>query len=124
MGAWGPGIFDNDMTCDVRDEFNALLAQGLSVIEATSGVLESYEMELEDEDPEMVCYVYLGLAGAQLEHAALLPEVSAKAIEVIEQGADLELWEESTGEDYAERKAMLEAFKQQLKDFTANVTME
>jgi hypothetical protein len=33
MGVWGTGIFDDDTTCDVRDEFIELLEEGLSVKE-------------------------------------------------------------------------------------------
>jgi hypothetical protein len=42
MGAWGTEIFDDDTTCDVRDDFNDLLKQGVSAEEASKVILEKY----------------------------------------------------------------------------------
>lgn len=118
MGAWGTGIFDDDTTCDVRDEFNELLEEGLSIEQATKAILDSYQEEFDDdEDLEVMSLVYIGLAGAQLEQHSLLDEVRVKTINLIERGADLELWEEGSVEDFEVRKRVLNEFKQKLINF-------
>lgn len=35
LGVWGPGIFSDDLACDLRDEYRELVADGLSGEEAT-----------------------------------------------------------------------------------------
>ncbi|WP_201007499.1 MarR family transcriptional regulator [Paenibacillus glycanilyticus] len=105
MGAWGTGIFDDDTTCDVRDDYFDLLAEGLTAEEASKSILDSYHEEFNDEeDLEVMTLVYLGLAGAQLK----------KTITLIDSGAELALWEDSNKEDLEERKKVLAAFKQKL----------
>lgn len=115
MGAWGTGIFDDDTTCDVRDDYYDLLAEGLSAEEASKSILDSYHEEFDDEqDLEVMALVYLSLAGAQLEKHHLLNEIRIKTIEIIDTGADLALWKDSGTEDFEERKKVLSAFKHQL----------
>ncbi|MFX3623228.1 MAG: DUF4259 domain-containing protein [Ectobacillus sp.] len=116
MGAWGTGIFDNDTTCDVRDDFYELLEEGLSVEEATEEVLDRHLEDCdEEEELEVVSWVYTGLAAAQLEKGLLQEEVRVKAIELIDRGADLELWAENgEDEDFQERKTVLNELKAKL----------
>ncbi|MCP8968292.1 DUF4259 domain-containing protein [Ectobacillus ponti] len=116
MGAWGTGIFDNDTTCDVRDDFYELLEEGLSVEEATKEILNTHlEDHDEEEDLEVVSWVYTGLAAAQLEKNLLQEEVRVKALELIDKGADLELWAEGgEDEDFEERKKILNELKSKL----------
>jgi hypothetical protein len=115
MGAWGTGIFDDDITCDVRDEFIELLEEGLSVKEATKIILNEYieEFNLED-DLEVMSLVYIGLAATQMEYNCLQEEVRKKTIELIDRAEDLELWEGTEVDDYAERKKVLNELKLQL----------
>ncbi|MGG3892097.1 DUF4259 domain-containing protein [Metabacillus fastidiosus] len=115
MGAWGTGIFDNDTTCDVRDEFYELLEDGLSVEEATKEVLHDYLEEYDEDDLEGISWVFTGLAAAQLERNILQEEVRVKTIEVIDEGADLELWaEDGENEGVEERKAVLDELRSKL----------
>ncbi|WP_127497399.1 DUF4259 domain-containing protein [Paenibacillus glycanilyticus] len=115
MGAWGTGIFDDDTTCDVRDDYFDLLAEGLTAEEASKSILNSYHEEFDDEeDLEVMTLVYLGLAGAQLEKKHVLENIKIKTITLIDSGAELSLWEDSNKEDLEERKKVLAAFKQKL----------
>jgi len=38
MGAWGKGIFNDDTTCDVRDDFIVYLEEGKTVEKATQNL--------------------------------------------------------------------------------------
>ena len=98
MGAWGTGLFDDDTTCDVKDQFIEYIEEGNSAEEATKLILEEYvdEFDIEEELEEM-SLVYIDLAAIQLEKGCLQEEVRNKAIALIERGADLELWEEADG---------------------------
>lgn len=118
MSAWGTGIFDDDTTCDVRDSFLDYLDQGKTVEEATAMVLEEYLDEFDpDEEPEMISLVYIGLSAIQMEKHCLQAGVRQEAIKFIEHGADLELWGETSEENYVERQQILNDFKQQLVNY-------
>ena len=96
MGAWGTGLFDDDTTCDVKDQFIEYIEEGNSAEEATKFILEEYVDEFDiEEELEEISLVYIGLAAIQLEKGCLQEEVRNKAIALIERGADLELWEEA-----------------------------
>lgn len=115
MGAWGTGIFDDDTTCDVRDDFIAYLDEGNSAEEATKIILEEYLDEFDiDEDLEVMSLVFVGLSAIQIEKDCLQEEVRTKAISLIERGADLELWEDADEQDFKERKKILSELKQKL----------
>ncbi|MDH4423521.1 DUF4259 domain-containing protein [Bacillus cereus] len=117
MGAWGTGLFDDDTTCDVKDQFIEYIDEDNSVEEATKLVLEEYVDEFDiGEDLEVMSLVYIGLAAIQLEKGCLQEEVRSNAIALIERGADLELWEEAGEEEYEERKKVLDEFKQRLSN--------
>lgn len=91
MGAWGTGLFDDDTTCDVKDQFIEYIEEGNSAEEATKFILEEYVDEFDiEEELEEISLVYIGLAAIQLEKGCLQEEVRNKAIALIERGADLE----------------------------------
>ncbi|MCP3738212.1 MarR family transcriptional regulator [Rossellomorea sp. BNER] len=118
MGAWGTGIFDDDTTCDVRDDFIDFLEEGNSAEEATRIILEEYLDEFTIEgDLEVMSLVYVGLAAIQIEKNCLQETIRKTAIELINRGADLELWEEADEQDYEERKKVLQELKQKLVNF-------
>ncbi|MEY9970729.1 hypothetical protein ABH966_001093 [Lysinibacillus sp. RC46] len=118
MGTWGKGIFDDDTTCDVRDDFIDYLEEGKTVEEATQIILEEYSDEFSIEDDlEVMSLVYIGLAAIQLDRKCLQEQVCNNAIGLIERGADLELWEEADQKGYEERKRVLSEFKQKLLNY-------
>ncbi|WP_078411129.1 MarR family transcriptional regulator [Priestia abyssalis] len=119
MSAWGTDIFEDDLTCDIQDEFNEMLDEGLSAAEATGHILEDFLEELdefEDEDEKLAeeALVYIALAQLQLRHQSLQEAIRTKTIELINKGADLPFWEEAGQKDYLERKQVLEELKQKL----------
>ncbi|MDG0959552.1 DUF4259 domain-containing protein, partial [Bacillus paranthracis] len=88
MGAWGTGLFDDDTTCDVKDQFIEYIEEGNSAEEATKFILEEYVDEFDiEEELEEISLVYIGLAAIQLEKGCLQEEVRNKAIALIERGA-------------------------------------
>lgn len=112
MGAWGPGLFEGDMSADVLAMFEDALADGMTVEEATHYILDELDDAVDDYDdgPEIA----IALAALQLQHGALEEERRVRALEAIE--ADLRRWEDltRTPEDYEARKSVLDEFRRVL----------
>ncbi|WP_175990216.1 MarR family transcriptional regulator [Bacillus sp. Marseille-Q1617] len=118
MGAWGTGLFDDDTTNDVRDSFIDYLDEGNTPEEATQLILEEYVEEFDpEEDLEVMSLVYIGLSSIQLEKKCLQEQVRKTAINLIERGADLELWEDADSKEYEERRKVLREFKERLINY-------
>jgi len=113
MGAWGSGIFDDDTALDIRDNFEEYIEEGLSITEATKRILEEYQEEIEDEDDGPI--IHLALASLQIEHGELLEDVKKAALDIIENGRGLEIWEESGEDGLEERKKVLNELKSKLQ---------
>jgi len=113
MGAWGPGIFEDDLTSDMQSTFEDELEIGDGVAHATVVILREYSEALEEvnERPK----VWLALATLQLDHHLLQQHIRHAALEVIDSGVDQRRWdEEATPEDAAERKKVLEELRARL----------
>ena len=50
MGAWGVGLYQDDVTCDVRSDYVNRLKVGLSNIDATKDLIELNLDFIEDPD--------------------------------------------------------------------------
>ena len=118
MGAWETGVYDDDTTCDVRDDFIDYLDEGKTAEEATRLIIDEYLDEFDmDEDVEVMSLVFIGLSAIQMKKNCLREEVRNHALHLIDRGADLELWEEADERDFNERKKVLSELKQQLMDY-------
>lgn len=111
MGAWGPGIFEDDTACEVRDEFVELVAGGLSAEQATGDLVRRWGTP--DFDPDERAIFWLALAAAQVQSGRLTDLVRSKAINIIDAGGDIELYfDQPRVRD--RRKLVLEKLKTQL----------
>ncbi len=90
MSASGTGIFDDDVACDIRGQFRALLKDGKTTAEATRAVLRDWKPALADAEDGPV--IWLALAAIQCQYGCLEPKVKANALAVIEDGSDLDNW--------------------------------
>ena len=72
MGVWGPAILSDDVACDIRDEYHALLMIGKTSEEATQYLLETDYPEIQGTEDETV--FWLALALSQWKKGRLLPE--------------------------------------------------
>lgn len=95
MGTWNTGIFDNDEASDVRVGFRELIGSGLDADQATHRLIDAYSEWFVDA-PETT-NAWLALALAQWKVGRLLDWVRDRAIRVIDEGADLQTWEDSEG---------------------------
>lgn len=84
LGAWGLGLYDNDLTLDVKGDFERELQTGKPAEAITSELLENYRsiQGSPTEEPLFWC----ALADAQWGCGALMPEVKERALFWIEHG--------------------------------------
>jgi hypothetical protein len=111
VGAWGPGLFSDDLACDVRADYRQLIEDGVADDEASSQILARYLSEPADPDEEPV--VWLALAATQSKIGRLDPAVRDRAVGLIDSGTGLALWADDPRQ-LAKRRAVLEKVRAQL----------
>lgn len=89
MGSWGPGIFSDDLACDLREEFRELIAEGHSPEEATTKLRGEYTP---DDDLGDRTTFYLALAAVQWKAGRLLDDIRDEALRIIDSGEAIEDW--------------------------------
>jgi hypothetical protein len=99
MGTWGPGIFADDTTCDVRASYRRALRAGVPGPQATDQIIRDHTGGPDTFDTHG--RVWLGLAATQSQLGHLEDRVKAKALEIIDSGTDITAWRE---EDIAARR--------------------
>jgi hypothetical protein len=88
VGSWGVGLYDNDAARDLKAGFAELVRLPIGQDELLEKVLDAFPA---GRDPEDEDHTGSWLALADLFHAYGLdhPEVFARALEIVETGADL-----------------------------------
>jgi hypothetical protein len=111
MGAWGTGIFQDDLACDIRDRYRDLIGEGLRGPEATARILDECRDSLNDPDEGGV--VWLALAAVQWQLGRLEGDTLERALRVIESGSDLKRWDVDS-KDQVRREKALEKLRGQI----------
>ena len=106
MGAWGVGLYQDDVTCDIRAEYLNRLRLGFTNMEATIDVIDSNMDYIADEEDGPL--FWFALAETQWKYGRLLPEVKEEALKCIDSGTDLERWKDNK-KMYEKRKLVLES---------------
>jgi hypothetical protein len=112
MGAWGPGLFSDDTTCEVRDDYVANLKRGMSDRAAENQVLDRFSDLFSNH--EVKCLVYFGLAATQCRYGRLSPRVKKETLALLEAGGDLAGWEEDSASNVPARRKALMALQKQV----------
>lgn len=112
MGAWGTGIFSDDTAADTRDAFVDLIAEGLTPEQATERLIAESDDTLHDDEDANV--FWLALAATQWRLGRLMDSVRDRAIEIIDSGADLRRWQDSTKAEITQRKKHLAKLRERL----------
>jgi hypothetical protein len=113
MATFGTAIFSDDFACDIRDEFKEFIGEGLTPEQATSDLANSYADSLNNPDEASV--FWLALAAVQWKTGRLLRSVKEKAIEIIDDGIDLQRWKsEGDKKLVVQREKQLQNLKEQL----------
>lgn len=119
MGAWGNGVWQDDVADDVLIMFEDLLEAGTTPTEAIRLIILDPPWPLGDWDdgPTQV----LAFAALALEYKILTSRLRSWAIAAIDSGAPLGrwIWDEANPDHYLHRAAVIEQFKAMLKRGTA-----
>lgn len=109
MGTWGVGLYQDDVACDVRDDYRNWLRLTQSNEKATCEVLKNNLCGDDEEDN----IVWFALADVQWKYGRLMDDVKMEALRRIDNGNELKRWEDNQTQ-YKERKEVLEQLKRQL----------
>lgn len=112
MGAWGVALFSDDTASDVRSSYRELLEDGLGSVAATDRLLADFAAQIKDIDDGPI--FWLALAAVQTKLGLLEDRVRAKAVAVIDSGADLARWEQENPKLVPKRQAILDALRVEL----------
>jgi Domain of unknown function (DUF4259) len=114
MGAWGTGLFEDDLALDIKLDFESYMDEGISMKEIIKRIIDDYEEEINDKDEGPI--VYLVLAALQLEHnhGKVYESIKKKAIDIIDQKQGLLNWRLLGEEAYLDRLDIMSQLKQQL----------
>jgi hypothetical protein len=112
MGAWGPALYSDDTTCDVRDRYVELLREGRSAEDAVAAVLAEHEDVLRDRDVD--CLVTFALADSAWKHGRLTEALRLRAESLLATGGDVAVWERDAPQAAGKRRAALNALRKRL----------
>ncbi|HDR7416612.1 TPA: hypothetical protein QCX17_001024 [Bacillus cereus] len=85
----GVGIFEDNLSEDIKFDFQDLISEGYSSEEATEMMVNTYISSLRKHEENIF---WLALAAIQWELGRLNPQVKEKAICIIESKSDLKRW--------------------------------
>ena len=111
MGAWGAGLYQDDVSCDVKEGYRDWLSVGKSNEEATNIMIEYNRDFIEDEEDGPV--FWLALADTQWKCGRLMKEVKEEALNQMDN--NLKRWKEEGTREYNKRKKVLENLKERLE---------
>ena len=112
MGAWGTGIYQNDVAEDIKHDYINKQKAGKSEETALKEVLYENKVIFEDEDDKYGAWC--ALADTMWKYGRLTEEIKRKALEVIEEEKNCieERW--NSRKDIAKRMQVLSNLKEQL----------
>ena len=117
MGAWGAGIFEDDLAEDIRS-FYEDEKQVWAPIEVGKKVLNRFKAESKDSDEMPV--LYLALFSLLWDDGVQLESVTERSEEIVKNGLGLERWEEQGPEVLEERKAVYKSVADKLMTKNSN----
>jgi len=92
MGFWGTKLYDNDLTCDVRDYYIELLKEKCNDEEAYNKTIKYFDMMINsDEEP----FFWYALAETQWKVGRLIEYIKNNALAWIEKEGGLDFWEDN-----------------------------
>ena len=112
MGTWGPGIYQNDTSADVKDYFVNQLHLGKSTREITDALTQKYDDKLttKQEQQDFWC----ALADVQWKMGRLLPNVKDKAMAYLGGNQALLDWQFASSTERRKRFKTLQELSERL----------
>lgn len=114
MGAWGTGLYQDDIAEDVKlDYYKCFREDGLDNEAAYQKLLSSYSKII--NDPEGGAIFWFALSDTMWDLGRLTEEVKEKALYHINAGKDIERWGAESEAKAAKRKQVLAKLKEKLE---------
>ena len=116
MGAWGTGIYQDDIAEDMKETVKEKITYGkdgkkYEKEELIEEMIEEYRMEFKDKEERTTAV--LVLTDLLWKEGILPEEIKKEALEIINTKEDLKKWEWDKRE-YKKREKILEKFKEKL----------
>ena len=89
MGAWGTGLYSNDLACDIRSDYREMLVCHYTHEEAVQRILRDHQ--LSKDDPEDAAG-WFALADCAWKYGHLDDELKAFVMSLIDRNTEEELW--------------------------------
>lgn len=112
MGTWGPGLYQNDVSDDIKAGFIDKCKRGHTIEEATEIFIEEFANEIEDEDDAP--NFWFALADIQWKYGKLLPKVKENALYHIRNELKKETYNEFDAKEAKKRKKVMEDLREKL----------
>ena len=113
MGTWNASINGNDTAQDLKSEYQATFFY--NDVETALAKIDAYVRSMFDEsDEEEWSSYYYSLAEFMWKHGILTDEVRNRAIEMIDSGFGLDIWEAEGKSTLNKRKKVLAEFREKL----------
>ena len=112
MSIWGPGLYQNDVSDDVKRHFSDQLHRGKDASQITQELTETFREVLTDWDDR--ANFWLALADVQWNMGRLLPEVKDNALTCLSDGSALLSWAQLSGKELTKRRKVLEKLAEKL----------
>lgn len=115
MGAWNASINGNDTAHDLKKEYQA--AFYYNDTETALAKIDAYVRQdgYNESAEEEWCDYYYSLADFMWKHGVLTDEVRNRAVEMIDAGFGIELWEDAGAKTLEKRKKVLAEFREKLQ---------
>jgi hypothetical protein len=112
MGTWGTGLYADDTTSEIRDEFRSHLKSGLPPSEAEGRILTRFKPLLDDHQVE--CLVFFALADVEWRCGCLSDAVRQRALNLLDGNGDLAHWAAESPRDVPARRRTLNALRERV----------
>ena len=112
MGTWGPSLYSDDTTSEIRDAFKAHLEAGLPHQKAEQRILARFHDVIADH--QVACLVYFALADTLWRYGCLGDELRSRAVALIDAGGDIRYWREQSAAAARAREKVLRQLKERL----------
>lgn len=118
MGAWGVGVWQDDVAADVCRGYADARTAGMDVEAALAAVWADPPWPLDDPDDQVA--TVLALAACGLADGCLPVTLAAAALQCIASGAALERWTAAPAEMLAQRQQVVQQFTDLLRRGSAS----
>lgn len=112
MGAWGVGLLQDDLVCDIKDEYKVLLSYGVQPQIALCKTQSYFKKDLSDDEENLF---WIAIAYVNWQCGINDEKIIEKAIKMLDDEKYMEVWSEQGSKLYNKRKAVIDKFKNDLK---------